>query len=153
MHIADILRPESICTHVDVGSKKRALEISSELISSQFNDLDMSTVLDNLLARERLGSTGIGYGIAIPHCRLPNIQKAAGSLIILEQGIGFDSVDNLPVDIIFTLVIPEDATDAHLQLLATIAEVMHRKIFRDKLRQATDNLSLFNIATHHHDEY
>ena len=100
-----------------------------------------------------LGSTSLGHGIAIPHCRLANIEKAAGALITLRQGVDFDNIEKEPIDIIFALMIPENATEEHLQLLASIAEIMHSKDFRDKLRQAADNLKLFEIATHYHDEY
>lgn len=153
MHIVDILLSECTRTAVDSQSKKRTLEIASQLLAKHIDEVETAHILDCLLARERLGSTSIGHGIAIPHCRLAGIDKALGALLVLKSGIPFDSGDNEFVDIIFVLVIPKDATDEHLQLLANLAEILNSKNFRDKLREATDNSTLFEVATHYHDEY
>ena len=129
--IEAILSPELTQCGLPGSSKKKVLQQIARLISNQFIDLDENTIFDNLIARERLGSTGIGQGIAIPHSRLESCDRVIGCLFTLETGISFDSIDNEDVDILFVLLVPQEATSEHLELLSQIAEKFNNKSFRN----------------------
>ena len=101
MHLREILTENHISFDAHAGSKKRALELVSTLITRDHPELDAAEVFDNLISRERLGSTGIGHGIAIPHGRIRNITEVVGALVKLESGVDFDSADDEPVDLMF----------------------------------------------------
>lgn len=108
--------------------------------------LSADILLQSLLARERLGSTGLGNGIAIPHCRLKNIDAVMGALITLAEPIEFDAVDGKPVDIIFILLAPERALQEHLKALAALADLFNRAEFRQSIRAATTAQQLYHAA-------
>ena len=93
-----------------------------------------------------MGSTGIGHGIAIPHCRLLPCNKAIGFLIRIQEGIDYDAIDGEPVDLVFALLVPEESTDEHLQLLATLATNLSQKEYREALRNAPDLNQLYQRA-------
>ena len=118
------------------ASKKRALEILSELIGKDTN-LNSTVVFQSLIDRERIGSTGIGENIAIPHGRMKGLEKPVGAFAILEQEIDFDAIDQKPVNIIFALLVPEQATEEHLQLLAQLAKIFSNKQAKEKLLGAS----------------
>ncbi len=118
-------------------SKKRALQNLGELLALSAPELNPDGTFDKLLERERLGSTGLGHGIALPHARVNGIDEAYGAFIQLEDGVNFDAIDNQPVDLIFGLLVPESATKEHLQLLAHLASMFSDAGFCEKLRQAT----------------
>ncbi len=128
------------------GSKKSALELASKLIAKDYPALSADYVFTQLLSRERLGSTGIGQGIAIPHCRVENCTSVISTLLTLENGIDFEAIDSKPVDIIFILVVPDEATDAHVVMLADLAKVFSDKNNLEKLRTANSDKSLYEIA-------
>ena len=111
-----------ISIKVEVSCKKRAIESVADLISSH-STLNLCDVFDSMNQRERLGSTAIGEGVALPHGRLKECTQAVGAIIILKDGIDFDAPDKKPVDIVFGLVVPEDSCDEHLMLLRSIAEI------------------------------
>ncbi len=142
-----MLTPERTLCGLKGTSKKRILELASEIIAEQCQSLSSEEVFAGLLGRERLGSTGIGDGVAIPHCRLGNCQEAVGYLVTLENGIDFDAIDSKPVDLIFILVVPEEACDEHLQTLASAAELFSQESVRQQLRNSSDNLSLYNAIS------
>lgn len=127
---------ERIALDVEAGSKKRVLELLAELLHTQAQDA--TTVFDHLLERERLGSTGMGHGIALPHARLEGLSEARGGFIRLSQGVDFGAVDGAPVDMIFALLVPGAATEAHLKLLASLAGLLRNPQLRADLRQASD---------------
>ena len=104
------------------ASKKRVLQTLSERLSQALPDCSEFNLFDQLIARERLGSTGIGQGVAVPHCRLEGLAKPAAALIRLTQPVDFDAIDRQPVTLVFALIVPADATDEHLQLLASVVE-------------------------------
>ena len=135
--INQIISPESIDCNVEALSKKRALERLSELISSSESSLSASEVFESLLARERLGATGLGHGVAIPHGRVKNTDHILGAFIKLKSGVDFDAIDNQPVDLLFALLVPEESTDEHLQVLAALASMFNDESFRETLRHAT----------------
>ncbi|MFT6093039.1 MAG: PTS system nitrogen regulatory IIA component [Pseudohongiellaceae bacterium] len=128
------------------SSKKRILKTISEHLADTNNKLDAGEVFDSLMAREQLGSTGIGAGIAIPHCRVPLCSDIVGMLITLKEPIDFDSIDDSPVDIIFVLIVPEQKTDEHIETLAGLARLFSDKDFCYTLRNTQDSEDLYNIA-------
>ena len=137
MSFAQLLTPERVACDVEAPSKKRVLERLSELLSQDQTDITTIDVYNSLLARERLGGTGIGHGIAIPHGRLKNIHETLGAFIKLKQGVDFDSADRQPVDLIFALMVPEEATQEHLQTLAMLARMFSDEKVREQLHRAT----------------
>ena len=118
-------------------SKKRVFERAAEAMGGALN-LSSETIYRALLAREKLGSTAIGEGIAIPHCRINECAVAAGCLLTLQKPIDFGSADGQDVDIIFVLLVPEEATEAHLKLLAALARSFSNAEVRDRVRQTQD---------------
>ncbi|MCP3868946.1 MAG: PTS transporter subunit EIIA [Gammaproteobacteria bacterium] len=117
------------------ASKKRVLEELGGLLASSIPKMDAQRIVNKLLERERLGSTGLGQGIALPHARIPGIDNALGAFIQLQEGIQFDAIDNQPVDLAFGLIVPEQATQEHLDLLAKLATLFGNMAFCNKLRQ------------------
>ncbi len=142
--IDNILTPELTLCRVPGSSKKRILEHISEEIHRRHPELSDNQIFNNLVSRERLGSTGIGQGIAIPHCRLEGCDQVIGVLVTLEEGVAFDAIDNQPVDLLFTLIVPKEATSEHLELLSQLAEKFNDHGFCDQLRQCADSNTLYN---------
>ncbi|MFO1258373.1 MAG: PTS sugar transporter subunit IIA [Gammaproteobacteria bacterium] len=147
MKIHDILTPERTYSGVSLKSKKKVLEFAAETIARTYPGLFSEDIFETLCARERLGSTALGHGVALPHARLPFLQEPLGLLIRLREGVSFDSEDNTPVDLIFVLVVPQTTTDLHLQLLAQIAEIFSQAEFRESLRKAATSEVLYELAT------
>ncbi len=145
MRIADLLTPERIVLEVNVSSKKRAMELLSEQLASATAGLTPVDILNRLIARERLGSTGLGYGVAIPHSRMESIEEAIGAVLKLQQGIDFDATDQQPVDFLFALLVPENSTEEHLELLSQLAEMFSEETIRTQLRSAKTARELINI--------
>lgn len=146
MLIEQLITPERTLSGVPGGSKKRLLETISDFVSQLHPETDSEDIFDALIERERLGSTGIGDGVAIPHCRLKNCDKAIGILFRLDQPIDFDAIDKQPVDLIFALIVPDDAVDEHLKALQTIAEHFSQPGYRQHLRQAETDEALYLAA-------
>jgi PTS system nitrogen regulatory IIA component len=146
MQVEDILTPQRCHSRINGVSKKRVLTIISELMAEQVPAMDANTVFNALMAREQLGSTGLGNGIAIPHCRAPRCPAIIGMLITLEEAIDFDAIDGKPVDILFVLVVPEEETDEHVKTLASLAELFSDEDFCFTLRQTADAEDMYNIA-------
>lgn len=144
MQIDTILTPERTFAGVQGGSKKRVLELIGKLVS-QHTGLDPDAIYENLIAREKLGSTGFGHGIAIPHCRLAGCTQATGSLLQLESKIDFDALDGEPVDLIFVLLVPQEATEQHLQILKMLAEKLDQQALREALRESPDAQTLYQV--------
>ena len=135
--IAELLTPEAIVTRFEITSKKRLLEHVSELIS-RVHGLARQDVFDGLIGRERLGSTGLGLGVAIPHARVAGLKHVVGAYLTLQAPLDFDAPDDLPVDLVFVLLVPEAATEQHLELLALLAEMFATERFRRDMRSAPD---------------
>ena len=144
MQIDHILTPERTFAGVQGGSKKRVLELIGKLVA-QHTNLDPDAIYENLIAREKLGSTGFGNGIAIPHCRLEDCHQAIGALLQLDGKIDFDALDGQPVDLIFVLLVPQEATEQHLQILKMLAGKLDRADLRDALRAAPDADALYRV--------
>lgn len=146
IRIENILTPGRSLVNVPGGSKKRVLEQIANLIGREVPDLDSQAVFESLVAREKLGSTGFGNGIAIPHCRLKGCESPISALLHLDAPVDFDAIDGAPVDLLFVLLVPEAATDAHLELLRQIASMLDRKEVRDRLRSAASNQALYQVV-------
>ncbi len=147
MTIATVLTPDRVWCQAPGGSKKRVLENLADFVAARVSGLDAGTLFNHLTARERLGSTGLGQGIAIPHCRLPGLQQAIGVLARLETAVDFDAPDEQPVDLLFLLVVPEASTTAHLELLGELATRFSDPAWCQRLRAATTADALFRAAT------
>lgn len=135
--IARLLSPESILLNLDASSKKRVFE-QAGLLFENLHGIARSTVYDTLFARERLGSTGLGQGIAIPHGRIKGLKDALGGFLRLSSPVQFDSPDGKPVELLFVLLVPEAANERHLQLLSELAQMFSDRAFREQLTTAAD---------------
>ena len=147
MRIADILTSERIICNVNLSSKKAALEALSGLIAGASVRLDEQQVFNSLLTRERLGGTGLGNGIAIPHGRWKDGLSTIAAFIKLKQGVDYDAVDQQPVDLIFALLVPEHSTEEHLQVLAQLAEMFNQPEFLTQLRREESEEAIYGLLT------
>jgi PTS system nitrogen regulatory IIA component len=146
MNLTELLGPELTFCNVHGASKKRLLEKSAELIAGQVPQVSAGQIYEALIAREQLGSTGIGGGIAIPHCRIPRLANTIGCLLKLQQPVDFDAIDNQPVDLLFFLLVPENTLAGHLEALKTIAERFSNPDYCKRLRAATTDAELYSAA-------
>jgi PTS system nitrogen regulatory IIA component len=144
--LAQILTPGRTVCHAPGISKKRLFETVARIVSEDQLSLPYDEVLDKLIAREKLGSTGLGQGIAIPHCRAGNCTHPLGTLVTLAEPIDFDAPDDQPVDLLFVLLVPDEAHQQHLDILANIARLFSQQEFCRKLRSARDNQTLYELA-------
>lgn len=142
----NILSAERTRQGASVGSKKRLLELIAEIIGEADNSVNTDELFNQLLARERLGSTGLGKGVAIPHCRSDQCQQITGVLISLESAIDYDAIDDQAVDLVFALIVPEQAHEEHLQVLAALAGAFDNAGFRNELRRAETSAQLYQLA-------
>ena len=133
---ANLIVAERIRCGVAAPSKKRVLEQLGKLLTATSSELTQDQIFDRLLERERLGSTGLGHGIALPHARMAEVDQAYGAFVQLTEPVDFDAIDGAPVDLAFALLVPEEATQEHLQLLASLAALFSEEGFCAKLRQA-----------------
>ncbi len=143
MDIIDLIAPGRIVCNCSVASKKRVIEALSELLATGQTDLSARPIFDSLIGRERLGSTGLGHGVALPHGRFSQTQTAIGAFIKLEKGVDFDAIDRQPVDLVFGLLVPDHYTDEHLKILARLAEMFSDQAFCRQLRDADSDPALF----------
>lgn len=130
--IAQLLPESNIIIDLDATSKKRVFEQVGLLFENTLH-IARSQVFDSLFAREKLGSTGLGQGVAIPHGRIKGLREAAAALVRMKEAIPFDAPDGLPVSIACILLVPEKATDQHLLILSELAQMFSNKNFREKL--------------------
>ncbi|MBS0290140.1 MAG: PTS sugar transporter subunit IIA [Proteobacteria bacterium] len=145
IHLSDVLTLNRVVSPGIVHSKKKAFELIADTFCLSIPTLNAHHIFDGLVERERLGSTAIGYGVAIPHCRLKKIDQALGCFILLKDGIDFDAEDHLQVDLLFSLVVPQAAQEIHLELLANIAKLFHQEPFRRSLYSASTREELYQI--------
>ncbi|MCL1090710.1 PTS IIA-like nitrogen regulatory protein PtsN [Shewanella profunda] len=146
MELCTILRPECT-TCATPGSKKKVLELISDLAAAQYPTLSSQEIFESLVAREKMGSTGIGNGIAIPHGRLPDITQPIAILVKCEEPIAFDAIDKQPVDILFALLVPADQCQQHLSTLSCMAEKLSDKQILKQLRKTHDETELYQVIT------
>lgn len=135
MTLQSLLNPSHVLLGFEVTSKKRLFEEIGFLFERTAK-LNRSTVTESLFARERLGSTGLGFGVAIPHGRIKGLKEPQMAILQLKSPIGFDAADAAPVELVFALLVPENATQKHLDLLAAIAEVLGDEAKREALKAA-----------------
>ena len=145
MQLSEILTTSCTRCHVAVTSKKRILEKICQLAAIHVSDIEQYELLESLLDREKMGSTGIGNGIAIPHGRLPNSSKAVAVLVTTEKAIDFDAIDNREVDIFVALFVPENSCQEHLNTLQNIAKLFSDKKIIKQVRKCNDNQALYNL--------
>jgi PTS system nitrogen regulatory IIA component len=146
MQIADLLSPEGVVAALKVQGKKQLLQELSARAAAIVR-IPERRVYETLTERERLGTTGVGQGIAIPHGRLANIDKIAGVFARLDSPIEYDAVDNQPVDLVFMLLAPEGAGADHLKALARVSRLLRNQTACDKLRAAKSAEALYAILT------
>ena len=146
MQLEEILTPERCHSHLEGVSKKRVLSIVSQFIADEIGSAEPDQIFNALMAREKLGSTGLGNGIAIPHCRAALCKGIVGMLVTLSEPIDFDAIDGKPVDLLFVLIVPEEQNDEHVKALANIAELFSDEDFCFTLRHTNDSEDLYNIA-------
>ncbi len=143
--LAAILPVAHVLVGVEVTSKKRAFEEAGLLFESQ-HGLSRALVADSLFARERLGSTGLGHGVAIPHGRIKGLKSPMAAVFRLDQAIGFDSPDEQPVNLLIFLLVPEASTQKHLEILSEIAELLSDASLRDKLKSSDTSEALHHLV-------
>ncbi len=147
MEISQLITPERVKCLSGIGSKKRALESLGELLGTGATGVDPMDIFNRLIERERLGSTGLGHGVAIPHGRVPSEDSPVitlGCFIKLDEGVDFDSPDQQPADLLFGLLVPENCTEEHLQILASLAGMFSDNEFCAELRNCENDEALFN---------
>jgi len=144
--ISKILTPECVLLDSESASKKRVFERVGLLFENTQN-IARSQVFDSLFAREKLGSTGLGQGVAIPHGRVKGLRDAVAAFVKMQNPIPFDAPDGLPVNFIFVLLVPERATDLHLQILGELAQMFSDKSFREKLQGTDDPAVIHKLFT------
>lgn len=147
MKLTEILSADRVVSGLAVTSKKKALEELAGLLAVGAAGLSGSEVFSSLTGREKLGSTGLGHGVAIPHGRVSGVERAVGAFIRLRSAVDYDSHDGNPVDLLFGLLVPQNATEGHLKHLAAVAEMFSDDAFCTRLRAAGDNPSLFALLS------
>jgi PTS system nitrogen regulatory IIA component len=144
--IAKQLDAANVLVDLQVSSKKRLFEQAGLLFENQYA-LARSTVFDSLFAREKLGSTGLGQGVAIPHGRIKGLKEALCAFVRLAQPVPFDAPDGNPVTLVFVLLVPEQATEKHLQMLSELAQMFSDKPLREAMSRAPDAAALHQLIT------
>ena len=143
--LAAILPPAQVLVQVEVTSKKRAFE-EAGLLFEELHGLSRALVADSLFARERLGSTGLGHGVAIPHGRIKGLKSPMAAVFQLAHPIGFDAPDEQPVGLLIFLLVPEASTQKHLEILSEIAELLSDTALREKIKTTPDASALHSIV-------
>ncbi len=147
IRLENILSPERSLVNVQGGSKKRVLEQIAKVIAQDLPDLDAQAIFESLFAREKLGSTGFGNGIAIPHGKLPGISRITGIFARLENPVDFEALDDQPVDLVFLLLAPEGAGADHLKALSRIARVLRDSDIVSKIRGTKDAAAIHTFLS------
>ncbi|MES2585281.1 MAG: PTS sugar transporter subunit IIA [Pseudomonadota bacterium] len=142
--LASILSPEQVLAHVEVTSKKRAFE-EAGLLFENLHGLSRALVTDSLFSRERLGSTGLGHGVAIPHGRIKGLKAPMAAVFQLANPIGFDAPDDVVVGLLIFLLVPEAATQKHLEILSEIAELLSDTELRERMLASSDAVQLHTL--------
>jgi PTS system nitrogen regulatory IIA component len=146
MKLADILKPDRVVVGTSVTSKKRALEEVAKLLAAGTSGVAHGDILHSLTAREKLGSTGLGHGVAIPHGRIAGVTQSIGAFVRFKHPVDYETHDGRPVDLVFGLIVPQNATGEHLQHLAAIAEKFSDDEFCAKARATSDAAALHALV-------
>ena len=147
--VAKLLAPANVAVDISVSSKKRLFEHLG-LLFENHHGVASSVVFDSLFARERLGSTGLGHGIALPHGRIKGLKDALGAFVRLSAPVPFDAPDGNPVNLVFALLVPEQATEKHLQILSELAQLFSDRGLRESMSAAADPASLHQLISSWH---
>jgi PTS system nitrogen regulatory IIA component len=146
MDITELIAPEAVLPSLRVHTKKHLLQDLAAR-AAQFSGVPERRIFESLLERERLGSTGMGQGIAIPHARIAGLTRILGVFVRLESPIPYEGIDDLPVDLVFLLLTPEDAGGDHLKALATVSRLLRSQTTCEKLRAANKPEVLYALLT------
>jgi PTS system nitrogen regulatory IIA component len=146
MEMSDLLAPGSVIAFLKTNGKKQLLQDLASRAAA-LTELPERRIFETLMERERLGSTGVGQGIAIPHGRLAGLKRIVGLFARLETPVAYDAVDNQPVDLVFLLLAPESAGADHLKALARVSRLLRNQAVCEKLRAATKTEALYAILT------
>lgn len=146
MQLSNLITPDRVLVDDQINSKKRAIEVLSELLANKKLGLDHELVFNCLIGRERLGSTGLGHGVALPHGRLGYGHDAIGAFLRVANPIDFDAVDQEPVNLLFALLVPDDSTEEHLQILAQLAEMFRDQNLCRALNEAETAAEIHDIV-------
>ena len=144
MDVSELISPERISCDAQDPSKKRVLEHLSNLLATSTPNLTPTEIFSSLIDRERLGSTALGHGVALPHGRLHGREQAVGAFIKLKEGINYDAMDKQPVDLFYALLVPDHFTDEHLKIISKLAEMFNNDDFRDQIRQCHSDEQLYS---------
>ena len=147
MWIKSVLTEQLCFPNIEGISKKRVLDSISQALAEHYPGIDANSLFSQLVAREKLGSTGLGDGVAIPHCRFATDEPAMLAVFTLDHAIDFDAVDQQPVDVVFAMVVPENSEQNHLERLAAIASALQNPAYIKRLRAATTPRELHLAAT------
>lgn len=147
MDIGQLLDRNAIALRVSAENKRQALAVVAEIAARSLG-LDASEILDALSEREQAGSTGVGHGVAVPHARLEGLDRLRGVFVRVEQPVGFDAVDDQPVDLMFALFAPKDAGAQHLRALARVSRLLRQPTLREQLRQARTADAIHALLVH-----
>ena len=147
MLLSDLLSPERIRCNVHSSSKKRLLEAISKELAQHSDKLSQREIFESLCARERLGSTGLGNGVAIPHGRVKGSQEIGATFFCLKKPVPFDAIDGKPVDLLFAMTVPESCNEDHLSLLAQVAELFSYPDLLKELREADSPGKLLQLLS------
>lgn len=147
-----LLNDSRIACQQALSSKKLVLERLSELLTNDLPELDANEILDAFIVRERLGSTDLGHGVALPHVRHEGIVQPRAAFVQLSRAVEFDPIKHSDVDLIVALIVPEEAHDVHLQLLSQLARILSQAECRHRLRQAVSADDILKIMEHYHEQ-
>ena len=144
MNIGNLLEPRAIAPRAGASGKRQVLSAVADIAARNFG-LDAEQVLDALLEREAAGSTGVGHGVAVPHARLPGLNRMRGVFMRLDQPTPFESVDGQPVDLVFALLAPAGSDTEHLRTLARVSRLLRQGELRQQLRQARTSEAMYAL--------
>ncbi len=145
MKFNNLLKLDQIRLNITAGSKKKVLQVISDIVAENYPEYNANKIFELLIERERLGSTGIAHGVALPHGRLPDCQEPIGIFISLAEGVDFDAIDQEPVKLLFALLVPENSTQEHLEILARLADFFRQDKNRQILENATSPETVYNL--------
>ena len=146
MTISHLLSAQRILLDTEISSKKKLLELIATTVAEQ-TGLEQSSIYNGLLDRERLGSTGLGEGFAVPHARSADLEQTIGCFFRLREPVNFEAPDNRPVDLVFSIIIPEEATEEHLMILSSLARIFSQAEICDAIRAAGSSEEIEQIIS------
>jgi nitrogen PTS system EIIA component len=147
MDVTQVLKPESVYCEAEATSKKHVLELMTKALADASDECSAAEILEGLTLRERLGCTGLGRSVAMPHTRLENVTESVAAFIRLDEGVAYDSPDGEPVDLLLGIVVPEDCSDEQLQDVRELIEKLKDSALQQLLREAEDPSDLYGFLT------